>query len=420
MKDSLFVCLYLLSNIFRTFNIYLFFDSFLGISKEMGSKKIGYVAYFLVISAEYILMDIPILTLILNVIGLLALTFFYETNMKRRILGAGFILALLCAAEAVVMILTGYLSFSYTAPGFYSSYAGVVCIPIVSFMFVLLYRKIKRQDRDSAVPLSYWIMVIVVPIACIYMVLLGFSFGNLAMWQMLSIVIVMFGITVSVFLLYEKQIEFFREENRKRVLEVQNLYYQKQIDDMAKMENAQRSLRHDMKNHLLTIGTLAEESDNVAIKRYVEELYENSRPIEAYFSTGNRTIDSMLSNKIKVAEGKGLSVDVNVVIPETLNLNDRDCTVLLGNLLDNAIENAKDNITLTLRYDKGRLIICCKNPYVGTLRRRGESYFTSKSDKKNHGLGFQNMNNIVQKYDGEMVINDADNVFEIEILLYIS
>ncbi len=419
MKSNLYIIIYLLSNIFRTFDVYLFYETFLTDDQKRKEKKYCYIAYYLVISVEYIWLDIPILTLLLNVVGLLLLTLLYDSSMKKRFLGAGFILALLMVTEALVVSLTGYLSFSLFQKGFFSSLGGVVCIPIVSFLFIMLYRKLKKNKFDIAVPLSYWIMVIVVPVACIYLIAIGFSIEKIQTWQLLSLVIILFLIMLSVFLLYEKQIEFFVKENRKNMLEVQNQYYHKQLDTMLEMENATRSLRHDMKNHLLTIDALTEQGAVDKIRDYVKDLQKFSRPVQRYFSTGNIVIDSILNSKTYEAQGKGIEMDVKVVIPENLPLDDMDCTILLGNLLDNAIENAKDWIRFVFRYDKRRLMLKCENKYQGKRKRRGGEYSSSKADYKNHGFGIHNMRYVVSKYNGRMVIQDADEIFKVEILFYL-
>lgn len=419
MKSNLYIILYLFSNIFRTFDVYLFYETFLTDEKKRKEKKYCYIAYFLVISVEYIWLDIPILTLLLNVVGLLLLTFLYSSNMKKRFLGAGFILALLMATEALVISLTGYLSFSLFQKGFFSSLGGVVCIPIVSFLFIMVYRKLKKDKFDIAVPLSYWITVIVVPVACIYLIAMGFSIERIQTWQLLSLVIIIFLITLSVFLLYEKQIEFFQEENRKNMLEAQNQYYHKQFDAMMKMENATKSLRHDMKNHLLTIDALAKQGAVEKIHHYVKDLQSFSRPVERYFSTGNIVIDSILNSKLLEAQEKGIEMDVKVAIPEKLPLGDMDCTILLGNLLDNAIENAKDRIQFIFRYDRGRLMLQCENEYQGKRKRHGGEYSSSKPDYKNHGFGIHNMKNVVSKYDGRMVVRDTNQIFKVDILFYL-
>lgn len=419
MKSNLYIIFYLLSNIFRTFDVYLFFEKFL-IGKENKKQKLYcYTVFYLVISLEYILIDIPILTLSLNIIGLVVLASLYSSSLKKRILGIGFILALLMLSEAIVASLFGYLATSFVPKGYFSSIAGIVCIPLVSFLLIILYCKLKREKEDIPIPAMYWIMVISVPVSCIFIIVLGFSIESIQVWQLFSLVIIMFTITLSVFLLYEKQIEFFRKENHKNMLEAQNQYYHKQLDALQEMENATKSVRHDMKNHLLTIATLADHKNIEGIREYVYNLQEITRTTKKYVNTGNVVIDGLLNMKMYQAQEKGLVVHVKAMIPEKMGLSDEDCTVLLGNLLDNAMENATERIELSIRYDRKCLIIFCENQYTGERRYNGKHYETLKRDGHNHGLGLQNMERIVKKYDGEMRVHDENNLFGVDIMLYL-
>lgn len=418
MRSNLFISLYLLSNIFRTYNVYLFFETFFTSGVKKRIKGYGYGLFYLVISVEYIFLGIPFLTLSLNIVGLLALTFLYPSNMKKRFLGAGFILALLMAAEAIGLVLTGYFVFPFTQQAEYSSLMGVACIPLISFLFLIVYRKFKRNRGDISVTVSYWITVFIVPVSCIYMIVLGFCVSYIYAWQLVSIVIMMFAITLSVFQLYEKQIDFFREENRKNMLEAQNQYYHKQLVVYQEMTTATRSVRHDMKNHLLSIAALAEKKDCDAVGEYVRDLQELTYSIYTHVTTGNIVFDSILNSKMFQAQEKGLVTDFKIAIPDKLNMDDVDCTILFGNLLDNAIENAKERIRLHVRYDRGRLLVCCENEFQGERKPKGELFETTKTDAVNHGYGLQNIRRIVKKYEGMFTLSDETNRFKVDIIMY--
>ena len=323
------------------------------------------------------------------------------------------------ASEAIVVSLTGYLNFSFTNQGYFSSLAGIVCIPLVSFLFLIVYRKIKRHKGDITIPIFYWITVVIVPISCIYMIVLGFSIKNIQMWQLVSIVIMVFAVTLSVFQLYEKQIEFFREENWKNMLEAQNQYYYKQLDVYKEMTNATRSVRHDMKNHLLAIASLAEKQNSDGVGDYVHDLQEITHSIYKYITTGNIVFDSILNSKMLQAQEKGLVMEFKIAIPDELNMEDVDCTILFGNLLDNAIENAEGRIYFSVRYDRGRIFVHCKNEFQGDRKHKGNSFATTKQDSQNHGYGLQNIRRVVKKYDGELVLSDSDHIFKVDIIMYI-
>ena len=64
----------------------------------------------------------------------------------------------------------------------------------------------------------------------------------------------------------------------------------------------------------------------------------------------------------------------HIYIPEDMKVNDADMIIILGNLLDNAIEacekikeEAEKRIVLKIRYSMGNLFIQIKNTYNGHL-----------------------------------------------------
>lgn len=424
MKSNLFIFSYLFSNAFRTFCMYLFFEAFFEKPNGKSGKILCYVLNYIVVSAEYLWIDIPLLTLLLNIIFDVWSAFFYEANWKRRIVGITFRIGILDICEAVVIVLTGFFPFSMVKKGYYSSEVGMFCYPILPLILVLLYRRLKKSRGDIRFPLSYCIIVVCVPLSCIYLIFMLFSFRDIQTWQMLSAVVLLFAMFVSVLLLYEKQIKFYSEENRRQVLEVQNSYYKKQMEYMVSTENITRSLRHDIKNHLLSISALAQKNDDLPVMEYTDKLYHYFQPSIGNVSSGNIIIDSILNGKRALASEKGIDLRMEVAIPAKLLIHDVDMTILLGNLLDNAIENfdseSGEAVELEMRYDRGRLFIRLANPYSREGKVPEGDFRTRKKDKKNHGFGLQNIRSVVAKYNGEMNIENRENIFLVEILLYLS
>lgn len=91
--------------------------------------------------------------------------------------------------------------------------------------------------------------------------------------------------------------------------------------------------------------------------------------------------------------------------------------ILLGNLLDNAIEAEEKlegmrEINLCIREEK-MIYIKIKNRIgpdeVGNTTR------TTKENEEFHGFGLQSVNEIVDKYNGIIQIEKCSNYFEVEI-----
>ena len=101
-----------------------------------------------------------------------------------------------------------------------------------------------------------------------------------------------------------------------------------------------------------------------------------------------------------------------------------DLGVVIGNLLDNAIEAAAQTndrwIHLKMEYTKGRLLLKMSNSYTGKVNYVGNRIVTSKKDASNHGMGLRSVERVVKKFDGEMELSHNENVFEVMILMYLT
>ena len=99
-------------------------------------------------------------------------------------------------------------------------------------------------------------------------------------------------------------------------------------------------------------------------------------------------------------------------------------TMILGNLLDNALEALERAehryLYVEMHYDRGILIIHIENSFDGKVKKRGDTYLTRKDKKDFHGIGMKNIEEIVKKYDGEQEITVSGKRFKTNILLYVS
>ena len=96
---------------------------------------------------------------------------------------------------------------------------------------------------------------------------------------------------------------------------------------------------------------------------------------------------------------------------------------MYGNLLDNAIEameQIKDRfLEIRIQYDRRILGIKVKNTFDGKVNKQGERLLTRKKQQALHGIGMQNISDVVDKYGGWKSINIDENIFEVQIVLYL-
>ena len=98
------------------------------------------------------------------------------------------------------------------------------------------------------------------------------------------------------------------------------------------------------------------------------------------------------------------------------NISISELTILFGNLLENAIE-ACGKIPVSERYirlkivqKEHKLVMSCENSFDGLVLRSADGI---KSRKKGGGLGISSIQGIVEKYHGQIRLEDGDGVFRV-------
>ena len=93
-----------------------------------------------------------------------------------------------------------------------------------------------------------------------------------------------------------------------------------------------------------------------------------------------------------------------------------DLCVVLGNMLDNAIEASEKvtdrwiNVSIGLR--KNGLVIVVENSFDGIIKKNIHGNIISiKENKEHHGYGLKSIRKTVEKYDGELVVEIRGNIF---------
>ena len=99
-----------------------------------------------------------------------------------------------------------------------------------------------------------------------------------------------------------------------------------------------------------------------------------------------------------------------------------DLTSMLSNLLDNAVEAAKDSdgafIRFTTRKEKNFVILSVVNSTSAAPKSQGEKLITTKKDKAIHGYGLKSIEKSAKKYAGicDWNYNESDKTFHFNII----
>ena len=230
-------------------------------------------------------------------------------------------------------------------------------------------------------------------------------------------------INISVFYLYNILIENYIHLRDNDIYKQQTYAYQNQLEVIMESQNRVRALRHDMKNHILALQVLVQRKEVEEANQYLDSMKNFMTNPEEYVKTGNDMVDSLLNYKIQKANEVLNVVETKISIPEQLRLRSFDLNVLLGNLLDNAIdasmqtENKK--LKITIKLDKGILFLNICNSCQRIVDDWKNFLETTKEDKVNHGIGLKNVRRIVEKYHGDIEFLYENDSMETDVMMYV-
>ena len=136
----------------------------------------------------------------------------------------------------------------------------------------------------------------------------------------------------------------------------------------------------------------------------------------------NHAINVLLLYFAQQARDNNIDFEVHASLPENLEVSDNDLSVLLGNLIENAVDaciaqqDINKKISIKIRYNGSNLFFMVDNTYEGSvIQNRHGQYISTKSNGS--GLGLISVKNIVDRYEGSITINHDHQIFCVSIML---
>ena len=212
-----------------------------------------------------------------------------------------------------------------------------------------------------------------------------------------------------------------RHQYEKRLYEYQNKTLSAQIEEMKELYTTMRGWRHDYRSHMQSIKAYLALNHIEAAKNYINQMETELKSIDIKYKTGNISVDAVLNSKLSLAEKSGIEIKCDAVLPENISILQTDLCIVLGNLIDNAIE-ACEKIEAQRKFLRIYLCIMKQQVYISVSNatnekvRKSEKEFITKK-KGNHGHGLKRINLIVEKYHGFINRQNEPGVFATEIML---
>ena len=186
----------------------------------------------------------------------------------------------------------------------------------------------------------------------------------------------------------------------------------------------QRHLTHDFTNQLNTIAGLIEQGNTQSALELIHSSSAEIHTNTLVVNTGNPMVDTLLSQKHNEAQKKSIPIIFSLCNLSNCPIASRDLLVLLGNLVDNAIEASEKIgdpcIQIKLQQSDHDFVLSVRNRTTpGTLITNNAIPLSTKREM-GHGMGLKNVVAILQKYHAEYTLSSKQGWFQFTALTYLS
>ena len=252
---------------------------------------------------------------------------------------------------------------------------------------------------------------------------------SIELWNQLyifiAIVVLLIALDVVAFKFMIKINQKNTEQTENELLKLSLKQQSEMIEKIKVQYDNLSEMRHDYVHELAYIQGVLEDKNYIKLEAYIKERL-SSEKLKGYnyIFTSNKVIDSVINYKFSIAERKGISVVCTLTadIPEAF---ERDISIILSNLLDNAIEaseklkNAKPEIILNILEKSGYYSILIKNRIAESILSENRKLHTTKADKQHHGYGLKTVRVLADSHNGMVDIYEKDGFFIVNALLNI-
>ena len=288
--------------------------------------------------------------------------------------------------------------------------------PILLVLVLATASHIKKYYfLESQVPIS------IVLLNFIYSVTVDYIFYGDNLNSTLTLLLLLIdALTICLcFVFFEAQREQYRIlELQRKSMKIENLETIQSINENNYQQL--RNWKHDIIHVFNAIKyQLTNKNYNEAFK-IINEYNHNLNSNNFVQSSGNELLDYLLLQKVNQIKDKEIHLITschNTIGP----LEDAHFFIIVGNLIDNAIENCDSNFNKQLWVSIGTkpeyYFISIKNSIKDSVLAANPDLNTTKVDSEHHGIGINNVRLLVNHYQGLIKFEEDEGYFIVKILI---
>ena len=288
--------------------------------------------------------------------------------------------------------------------------------------FVMLIRRFHTPPPESGKPRAWIPALTLFPLCTLFVLYQVYDAGSAAgennAWMFCLLVMCAVDM-VALFLL--DQLESTAQMREALAVAHQRAEIQAaNVKALGDSYTAQRKMTHEFRGYLFTLSDLLAKGNTAAAQSYLDELKVRQTERILLVNTHNPIIDAIFNQKGYAAKEQDIDLHFEINDLSEMSIPSVDLTVVMSNLLDNAIEACEKlekqerRMAVKAIYNKSdnppTLFFSVENASK-SVEIFGDHIPTTKPEPELHGFGLPNVMDILHKYGVFYLMDYKDGSF---------
>ena len=373
--------------------------------------------------------------LLMVLIIILAMWFLYEISLVKTLILVFFVQSIVTITDYIVIMILAKIYGDITTLGGASSLIGrliLILSRLILFAILIVISRISSKKRNNVtadMSNKEWIQFLIFPIFTICAVMLmvnsvmkSYHSDIVPVYYIIAIGLIVLNLVV--FHLISEILEHSRKMKEAQILRQQSIGQVGLYNSMRENYNIQRQRTHEYKNQIVCMDMLMKKKDYSKLEDYIGNISDGLDAQLDMVDTNNDVVNAILNAKYYEAIKNDVLFVLKINDLSDIKVSDEDIVTILSNLLDNAIEAAKQcnvgkrTVKIKLLSEDDVLTIAVSNTYKTEPMLTEDGYIrTTKNNKEEHGWGIRNIVATLEKYDAEYIIDYKNGEFVFSIMM---
>ncbi len=401
-------------------------------------NKVGYILFKIGTCVSIMLVNtmgnpIANMSSIILLFSINAIFLYQDIGKKvwQRVIEVIALILVLSLCETVGYLLLEFVLWKFGIDNISSEMFQCLNMTFSKLVIILLYYSVvspiwkkKSQNRFTLTQYIVYIVMIIYSVAnfaVIFIVVSG-EMANSFTERLLLLINMSCIVFADLYFVYFTK---FTEENAQLKLKLKMLEQQAELQyeyyaEQEEKYNESVKILHDVNKHLNMIQDIYEMKQPDEARKYADEIRQILQPLILQQYINNPILNIILNDKSRYASRHDIEFKMEIGDVDLSFMEPIEITTIFGNLLDNAIEACEavkgKSRMIHVKLDEYNdfVVINISNTSVPVTKWAAGKPISQKG--KNHGIGLINVENVVKKYHGNMVLEEKEEIFSCNIV----